>query len=230
MLRTLGMSVSVLILLMFAQAPTWVFKGYYLLINLCFWIPYEIALISSMNRDALGFIVKSSEYWIKIVYSAVVAIVLIMMFSHQVAQQRNEVPVFFGYAHDVVALLSSVLFMAFVGALDAVPKMQFKWKAFLIGMTALIYTSQAVQYQFLEPTSDDYVIKIEATGSVVSCHALLANSCGTMALFLWKYVLDVIRNKNRCISITYRPYLRWEIPKNETEMIDHVVPEVADAN
>ena len=86
-----------------------------------------------------------------------------------------------------------------------------------------------MRYQLLVPSSDDYLIKIESTGSVVPFHSLSSNACGTFALFLWKYVLDVMRNKKRCISITYRPYLSWEIPESLTERVEpetDVFPEV----
>ena len=100
------------------------------------------------------------------------------------------------------ALISDPMIMVAVGGVDAIPKLTHKWKVILMGICALIYTIDAITYQFLEPKELDYLMTVQATRSEVSLNALLSNATGMMGIFLWKQIIDVIRNKNRCISIT----------------------------
>lgn len=53
-----------------------------------------------------------------------------------------------------------------------------------------------------------YVVAIQATGSLISFHSLLANVCGMLAMFLWKHELDLMRNKDRCIYISSRDLIQ----------------------
>ena len=48
-----------------------------------------------------------------------------------------------------------------------------------------------------------------------------------LAIFVWKQTIDVLRNRDRLISITYRPYLKWERKSvDEPVAADDVVAEV----
>lgn len=50
------------------------------------------------------------------------------------------------------------------------------------------------QLMFLNSVERMYIIVVEATESVVSFHALLVNVNGMLAMFLWKQMIDVMRN------------------------------------
>ena len=191
-------------------------------------MPYMMLLILSFNRDACGFLVSSSEFWIKICY-AVVNGILHMVLYHQVGrkQRYREIPEWLGYAYHVCWLVSESLFMAIVGGMDAVPKMKYKWKICLVATNAFIYTGIASIFQFVVPVEDDYIIEVKATGSVISFHAMMANVNAMLAMFLWKQVIDVVRNKDRCISINYKPYLRWEPAGNDSDLLEAVIPEAS---
>lgn len=110
--------------------------------------------------------------------------------------------------------------MICVGGIDAIPRMKYKWKASLMAMMALINTKYAIEFQLSKPPELDLVVDVEATGGQISFHSLLSSVYGMLAMFLWKQAIDVIRNKDCCISITYRPYLQWvtaETRKSEAE-------------
>lgn len=173
-------------------------------------IPFLLLLILSFNRDASGFIIKSSEFWIKIIYALAKAVLQNIKY-HIVLRhaERDESPMFLGCTIWAITLISEPLTMVFVGGMDAIPRMTHKWKAILTVFIAGIYTIQAIQYQFLEPRELDYVMTIEATRSDISLNSLISNAIGMIAIFSWKQAIDIIRNRNRCISITYRPYLQW---------------------
>ena len=181
-------------------------------------------VILSFNRDASGFIVRSSEFWIKIIYG-VIEISLEIVYYHHVGRKiYSDVPDFIGYSFWVCALINIPMFMVIVGGTDAIPKMKYKWKAILSALCAFVFTIMAIIYQFA-PEQDDYIIRIQATESIISLHALRSNTCGMLAMFLWKQVIDVMRNKDRCISINYKPYLRGETLMDESESVPSVIPD-----
>ena len=227
MLSIIGISIILYFLLLFG--PYGVFCGYSIFTGLCLWIPYMAALMLSMNTDALGFIIKSSEYWIKIAYSVVVGILNVALIYHRIEQQENKASAYIEYTGEAVTFVINVMLMAAVGSADAIPRMHFKWKVFLFGLVAFVYSCWAIGLYLLFGSSNDYVIEIEATGSVVSCRSLLANSYGTLALFMWKAVIDVMRKRDRCASITYSPYLRWEVPGDDSERSEPEIPVIRQA-
>lgn len=75
-------------------------------------------------------------------------------------------------------------------------------------------------YHAVAPDKADSVVHIDATDSTMSIHSVIANVCGMLAMFLWKQTMDVIKNPERCISISYRPYLTWESTAEKTDAID----------
>ena len=193
----------------------------WLILRIVLYIPYFTLLVLSFNRDARGFVLKTTEFWIKIVYGAVFEILLLILY-HQVGRHNSEdtTPEWIRYTDGALACCNTPMFLAFVGGVDAIPKMSFKSKAFLIGLVAALYTFNAVDYQLLRPTRYDYTIEIKATDSELSLHSLLANVFGMLSLFLWKQMIDILRNKDRCVTIIYRPYLRWERPRNASESME----------
>ena len=201
--------------------PRWMDHAYNLIFNVFLYIPFLTLIVLSFNRDALGFILKSSELWIKVVYG-VMSPTLFLTHYHFVLCQlySKELPASLGYARCSSKLILEPLLIIVVGSIDAIPKMTHEWKAILVGLVAALYTKGAIEYQFLTSKGQDYKINIEATDSEISLHSLSSNVCGMLAIFLWKQAVDVIRNKGRCISISYRPYLRWAKPEDNSALID----------
>ena len=111
--------------------------------------------------------------------------------------------------------------------MDAIPKMKYKSKSRLAALTAVYFTFLAFYHQLMAPAENDYIIEVKATGSMVSIQSLLSNITGMLAMFLWKQMIDVIRNKDRCISINYKPYLRWESGTKDSELVQSVIPETS---
>ena len=177
----------------------------------------------SFNRDAFGFIVRSSEFWIKVIYGGIYES-LEMIYYHHVGRKTvyGDVPEVIGYTAFVCAFVNIPMFMVIVGGTDAIPKMKYKWKAIISALVALLFTAYAILFQFGKE-QNDYIIRIQATESRISFHALRSNACGMLAMFLWKQVIDVMRNKGRCISINYKPYLRWETAIDESVAVQPVI-------
>lgn len=204
-------------LLVLAPVPEWVLTLYWVVMCVFCWIPFEILVILSFNRDASKFIWKSSEFWIKIIYGAAYAILQVIHYiqvGKTLRADEGEFSIFIGYVGYSLMLVLNPLMFVIVGGMDAIPRMTYKWKALLMIMLALINAFYALQFQLLAPISDDYVIYIQATQSQISFHSLLANVSGMLCVFLCKQAIDVIRNKDRCVSISYRPYLRWARTRN----------------
>ena len=101
--------------------------GYSVIRNILFSVPYMISLILSFNRDACGFLVRSSEFWIKICYAVLNGILALILFHEVGRKQRyKDIPEWLGYTYHVCWLVSESLFMAIVGGMDAIPKMKYK--------------------------------------------------------------------------------------------------------
>ena len=74
-------------ILQFLLTPTakWIFFEYNAARSVLFAIPYYIMLILSFNRDAGGFVIRSTEFWIKICYAFSYGILLTILY-HQAAR------------------------------------------------------------------------------------------------------------------------------------------------
>lgn len=166
-------------------------------------------IILSFNKDAWKFIWKSSEFWIKVIY-AVISSTLEIILYHQVGAAicETEVAKYLGYLLYALRMLSKPLALVIVGAFDAIPLMSHKWKVILGSIVAAQWTWESLRYQLLLPESADYVVHIEMTGSRVSFLSLSASASGMLAVFLWKELVDIVRNPKKCIAITYKPYLK----------------------
>ena len=202
--------------------PKWLGIGCFVLMSFVLYIPFDILVILSFNRDALSFILRSSEFWIKVCYG-VLNPLLALIHYHKVGRIKDpfesQLPPLLGYLFFIGMLLVFPLFMIIVGGMDAIPKMKYNWKACIIASAAVVFTLAAFYWQLVVPVESDYVIHVKATGSAISFHALLCNSCVMLAIFSWKQAIDVIRNRDRCISIIYRPYLRWKTITEESDLI-----------
>ena len=139
----------------------------------------------------------------------------------------QDVPEWLGYIDRIVVCINNPLYMAFVGGVDAIPSLKYKWKAFGTGIVAIFYTFLLINYYFLIPDEQDYEFEIKATGSLISIRSVEANVLGTLTLFLWKQTIDIMRNKGRCVSIIYRPYLRWHAIQPDVSNAATVVVESA---
>lgn len=62
-----------------------------------------VLYVLSMNKDAIGFVVKSSEFWIKIICGAARP-VLTMMIFHHVGRHENIIPEYLGCASNVITI------------------------------------------------------------------------------------------------------------------------------
>lgn len=206
----------------FSGAPLLVFISLFIVLEVFLWIPFITLLILSFNKDAIGFIIGSSEFWIKIVYSEINAILEFILY-HKASRKLNrwrDVPEWIGYSYYILVFFAGPMFMVIVGGADAIPEMKSKSKACLIGIVAINTTLWALIYQFFSSEEDDYTFEVKATASVISLHALLGNVNGMLAMFMWKQMIDVLRHSDRCVSILYRPYLRWEIPRSKLELTE----------
>lgn len=216
-----------LMLLEKSSAPISVLFAVLIAVYALLLIPFVFLIALSLNRDALEFIIKSSEFWIKVIYAAIKPILQIIQY-HQVGRYTkfSDLPVYLGYTWFTIRMISSPMTMFIFGAMDGIPRMPYKWKAIMMGLLALQWTWEAVRYQFLSPVEHDYVIKMKATASILSFHSLLSSVCAMLAMFLWKQTIDLVRNRDRCISIAYRPYLDWESSREKSQMNVSVVPDI----
>lgn len=140
----------------------------------------DVLIILSFNRDARTFILKSSEFWIKVIYAVLKSILEIIRY-HKGARHHlmvdEDLPYYLGYLAAALATIEQPLMMVIVGGIDAIPRMQYKWKAILLGFTAAVYTWQAFHYQVMVSDHLDYVMHVQTTNSSISIHSLISNTC-----------------------------------------------------
>lgn len=217
----LFLAISIIPLFITSLMPPLAGKIYYLSACVLIWIPFMLGIVLSFNRDARGFILASSEFWIKIAYAIALPVLLLIKHHYSASQQRTwNATVYLKYVECVLDFILVPLLLVVVGGVDAIPKLKYQWKAGLMAMVALFYSIAAVSYQILVSRDADYVVTIAATGSEISIVSQISNVYGMLSVFLWKQVVDVIRNKDRCTSITYRPYLQWIKPGSGSPLID----------
>lgn len=204
------------------KISTGILLWYVVICESSFGLPVKILIILSFNRDARKFIFKSSEFWIKVIY-AFIKPALFLIEYHQVGQdhylRQDGVPPHLGYLFAFIQMISTPMMMIIAGGVDAIPQMSHRWKAILGGLLALQWSLASIRYQLLMPASDDYVVHVELTGSDISFFSLQSSVCGMLAVFLWKQLIDILRNPNRCICIAYKPYLQWERVQNPPELL-----------
>ena len=220
-LRFMGGTFAILFLMMLAKVPGTVIAWYFIIREVLFDIPFLTMIILSFNRDAWKFIWKSSEFWMKIIY-AVISPILYMIRYHHVLRDlsENEVdPPYLGYLLRALNMVATPMGMIIFGGVDAIPQMSHKWKVILGSLVAVNWSWQSLNLQLLTPESEDFVIHIEMTGSRVSFLSLESSVSGMLAMFLWKELIDIVRNPKRCIAINYKPYLEWERKKQESEFM-----------
>lgn len=220
-IRTWVISWFFVLLMGFSGARLWFLAAHFIRCALGSTI-MQILIVLSFNRDAVGFLLLSSEFWIKIAYAAANQALQLIHYHHvgRNTGAYKEIPQWLGYTVYILALVDGPIFMAIVGGMDAIPKMHYRWKVSIMCVTAFLYTCMALRYQLAAPVDEDYIIEIKSTNSIVSFHALLTNVNGMLAMFLWKQAIDVARNKDRCISIAYRPHLRWESTNHESVFME----------
>ena len=210
----------------FSRVPLWIIIGYLGIVTLTFYLPFHVMVILSFNRDARRFIIRSSEFWIKILYGLSFPILMFLL-HHYAGRKKDsilrEVPEWLVYTTLIAFAMDLPLMMAIVGGMDAIPRMGYKFKVYIIGLSATMFTMSAFYFQLVALAKDDFVFEVRVTGSEVSLHSLLTSNSMMLAMFLWKQTIDVIRNKDRCVSIVYRPYLRWTATTEEAQMLESVI-------
>ena len=204
-------------LLMNLAIPGTISSWYFIVMSLLFYIPFLTMIILSFNRDAKKFIWKSSEFWIKLIYS-IISPTLNIVHYHQVGWD-GEVASFVGYMSCGINMIFTPMMMIIIGGFDAIPQMPHKWKVILGSMVAVQWSWMSLLFQLLVPESADYIVHVKMTGSRISFLSLQSSVAGMLAVFLWKELADIVRNPKRCIAITYKPYLEWERTKHGSELM-----------
>merc|ERR1712083_365332 len=95
---------------------------------------------------------------------------------------------------------------------DAVPAQHLgaRWKTKIAVVGVLMFTFRTMQYQFLVPEEDDYVVYLALTGSAMSVQSLIASFSRILAIFMGKQAVLALFRKDRCLSIRYAPFIQWE--------------------
>lgn len=166
-----------------------------------------MGIFSSFNQDSIRLVMMSFEFWIKVGYTTLYTVIAFWYNTHW---DDGGIPYYLGVTDKILSGIVRVSFVFGVAAFDALPRLQRRWKFLWSFVGALWWTMMSVQWQFLAPNTLDYVIPIEATGSAISMHALLAGWTRIIALFLGKQSINLYRRKGKCISITYTPYISWK--------------------
>eukprot|EP01084_Bolivina_argentea_P114163 203304_1 len=191
--------------------PTnWRYSLYNIFAGVCFSIPLFIFIILSFNKTAWKLIVFSFDFGIKTGYSFVLGISAIIYDNHRYNNIMTNVS-------SVTLAVIVMLYVICIASLDAIPQMP-KLKIVISILLALAFSWMSIQFQFLLPAKDDYIIYINATNTLFSCHSFISSSTRILAIFLWKQAINAYRRKGRCISITYTPYVQWNNGHTQQQM------------
>ena len=152
--------------LLIAILPLRISLWYFVISFVLLWIPFDVLIILSFNRDARPFIFRSSEFWIKVIYALLKGILELIRYQKRTRYQllmEEGLPYILGYLTSALAILHQPMMMTIVGGIDAIPRMQYKRKAILMSFHAVSVSWEAFNYQFLVSDDMDYVMHLEAT-------------------------------------------------------------------
>ena len=192
-----------------------------ILINGFIIIPWFLFAIFSANKIAFNLLLRSFEWWLKAAYSLYFG-VLGVIYLGQKEGYMDIVTIYgvFGAVHIVLASM-------FIGSFDALYHVGKGWKTSISAMAAFMFLFISINYQFLLPESEDVIIKVPVTQSILSSHSLAASSARILSIFFSKQAIMSYIRKNRCILIKYSPFIKWKkeekkkyvgnIGNNETE-------------
>jgi len=180
-----------------------------------FYIPWFVMAIMSTNRETRKLLYHSFDFWMEggwgVIYC--VAGVLLQAQWWHISKQLTGIPVFFNVIYHVIAPISMVLWILFTASFDALPMISFNWRMVLSVFAALNFTVYSVYWQFLWHKTLDYEVHITSYSSI-SMVNLLQDGSKLLAIFFWKQCWQIFRKRDRCISIQYSPYIRWERNKH----------------
>eukprot|EP01083_Nonionella_stella_P068300 181260_1 len=172
------------------------------------WIPYGICWVLSSNRKAFYLILKSFEFWYKSVYSVIFGVLIVIYLWRLNASRGALSSKLYLALNALIRLIWVPILTVGVSTFDAV-KVSKKWKCMFSICIALISTFDAVVYQFVENTDDDYVIDIESTGHSVSFQSMLASASRGLSIFFWKQAIFVLLRTRKAITIHNTPVIQW---------------------
>lgn len=177
-------------------------------------------------------LVFHSDFWMEGGWGVIYCVALLLLQAQwwHITRAHTGIPVFFYVINHIIAPISMVLWILFTASFDALPMISFNWRMVLSVFAALNFTVYSVYWQFLWHQSLDYRLNITSYSSI-SMVNLLQDGSKLLAIFFWKQCWQIFRKRDRCISIQYSPYIRWErnmhkrtnansqvMPKSEWEM------------
>lgn len=188
----------------------WISFIFHILRNCLFWIPWFILALLSCNKKAFKLLIHSFDFWIKAIYGVLYGVTHIL-FEYHLSDNG-----FAGVAYNVIFSFLVLLCIVFIALFDAFC-MHRNWIVLFSIIGALFFTWNTMLYQFIYPEDHDWIIYIQGTNSTISMRFLLSSYTRILAIFLFKQAINAYRNKDKCISIHYTPFVEWNNSGKENE-------------
>eukprot|EP01084_Bolivina_argentea_P080355 145577_1 len=182
-------------------------------------ILWMFALLFSMNRKAFKMIVVTPEFWIKIVYAlmgAVLSLYIVYQIDGEVKPLRFAARLLFR-----VLFVLMVIAMSSLDALSLHGNSRIKKFFCLLGCIAMVVYSITATVEFVTKSEE----KIEKEGSwtiynaiEISAYSIRNSSYRIVMIFFVKQTYFTFyknTKEDRCVLIKYMPYLEWR-PYRET--------------
>eukprot|EP01084_Bolivina_argentea_P272846 464635_1 len=170
--------------------------------------PWLILLVLSVNTKAFKMIVKSFDFWIKMLYMllyTVTRFVYIHYYATNISEGRRHI---LWFIYDTIYASVRIIVILIWSSLDAL-QLPLYIKIYLGLLISIIYSLNALFISlYAQSNGDDSIIHL--TDSIaISLISYCESSIRIVAIFLWKQTLMSILKRNRCILIKYSPFIQW---------------------
>eukprot|EP01084_Bolivina_argentea_P295835 509453_1 len=167
-------------------------------------IPYMLFWILSSNRHAFYLIIKSFEFWLRVVYGAILAILIGIYYQHNV----STVNIIIYWIYNIIAMITIILTTIYISIFDAVKITKtYKIAISVICSGVMVFTS--IYWQFLLSEKYDYIVYIPVTNGSLSFYSMISSAARILGIFFCKQaVLAIIRNE-KAVTIKHTPIIKW---------------------
>ena len=166
-------------------------------ISLCwlFFIPWCTGCVLSLKRKVFRRILGAFDFYVKCVYALMLAVTYSMYQFHR--DSSISVPV--RVVGSVTLTVFCCLLVVIVSSLDALPRLPQRSKMKIAMLWATVMIVSAI---YVTTTTHKGYVEMDFTYRLLSCLRIMAIFSSKQALYTWL-------RKDRCICITYSPFLRW---------------------
>merc|ERR1719242_1716980 len=158
----------------------------------------------ALNKKAFKLTIKSFDFWIKTIYAILwIAAWNVVVLSNPKHESNSVI----GIIENAVYGLFVILWIVYLGMLDANSNATVRWKVIFSVLSAIWYTWESLSVQFFYIPSYDVFISLGY--KKISVIGLLPGFVRVIAIFMWKQAFNALFKQEQCIVIKYTPKITW---------------------